>query len=150
MEHGQLCKFEEQTLFKVLMSFSSWMTGPNWPINGEIDIIEGVNSATVNGMTLHTDAGCSVSHSNSTHLGSLVTPRTSYQRGLSDRLYQLPDLWRWFQRHRWWCICYRMDQHFDLCLLLPPKCHSSRCHQRQSRSKWLGRASGDVFRRLRH
>jgi hypothetical protein len=74
VEHGQLCKFEEQTLFKVLMSFSSWMTGPNWPINGDIDIIEGVNSATVKGMTLHTDAGCSVSHSNSTHLGSLVTP----------------------------------------------------------------------------
>lgn len=75
MEHGQLRKFKEQTLFKLLMSFSSWMTGPNWPINGEIDIIEDVNSATVNGMTLHTDAGCSVSMLQSgPALRSLSTP----------------------------------------------------------------------------
>ena len=37
-----------------------WMLGPNWPVNGEIDIIEGVNSQTNNAMTLHTNAGCSI------------------------------------------------------------------------------------------
>jgi hypothetical protein len=39
-----------------------WMLGPDWPNNGEIDIIEGVNSMTVNAMTLHTDAGCSITN----------------------------------------------------------------------------------------
>ena len=38
------------------------MLGQNWPQNGEIDIIEGVNSATTNQMTLHTAPGCSVSN----------------------------------------------------------------------------------------
>lgn len=37
-----------------------WMTGPNWPNSGEIDIIEGVNSQSQNKMSLHTSDGCSV------------------------------------------------------------------------------------------
>ena len=37
-----------------------WLVGPNWPAMGEIDIIEGVNGATTNTMTLHTSAGCSI------------------------------------------------------------------------------------------
>lgn len=36
-----------------------WSFGPNWPANGEIDIIEGVNTKGGNKMTLHTSAGCS-------------------------------------------------------------------------------------------
>lgn len=31
-----------------------WTLGPNWPTNGEIDIIEGVNNAADNLMSLHT------------------------------------------------------------------------------------------------
>lgn len=31
-----------------------WTLGPNWPSNGEIDIIEGVNNADDNLMSLHT------------------------------------------------------------------------------------------------
>lgn len=31
-----------------------WTLGPDWPNNGEIDIIEGVNSELVNSMALHT------------------------------------------------------------------------------------------------
>ena len=38
----------------------SWSTGPNWPSNGEIDIIEGVNTESTNKMTMHTDPGCSI------------------------------------------------------------------------------------------
>lgn len=37
-----------------------WLVGPNWPANGEIDIIEGVNGAQTNTMTLHTSSGCSI------------------------------------------------------------------------------------------
>ncbi|MCJ1454169.1 hypothetical protein MMC28_004520 [Mycoblastus sanguinarius] len=37
-----------------------WLVGPNWPASGEIDILEGVNAATTNQMTLHTSAGCSI------------------------------------------------------------------------------------------
>lgn len=36
------------------------MLGSNWPKNGEIDIIEGVNTQSTNQMTLHTSDGCSI------------------------------------------------------------------------------------------
>jgi hypothetical protein len=39
-----------------------WTIGPDWPSNGEIDIIEGVNSQMANAMTLHTTAGCSINN----------------------------------------------------------------------------------------
>jgi hypothetical protein len=35
-----------------------WTLGDNWPANGEIDIIEGVNEQTGNNMALHTSDGC--------------------------------------------------------------------------------------------
>lgn len=38
----------------------SWTTGPDWPNNGEIDIIEGVNTQSGNKMTMHTGQGCSL------------------------------------------------------------------------------------------
>lgn len=34
------------------------MYGPNWPYNGEVDIIEGANSALSNLMSAHTSANC--------------------------------------------------------------------------------------------
>ncbi|KAH8663651.1 glycoside hydrolase family 16 protein [Tricladium varicosporioides] len=37
-----------------------WLFGPNWPNSGEIDIIEGVNLAGTDTITLHTSAGCSI------------------------------------------------------------------------------------------
>ncbi|KAL9045651.1 MAG: hypothetical protein Q9214_001335 [Letrouitia sp. 1 TL-2023] len=37
-----------------------WTTGPDWPNNGEIDIIEGVNTQSGNKMTMHTGQGCSL------------------------------------------------------------------------------------------
>lgn len=36
------------------------MLGSDWPKNGEIDIIEGVNTQTTNQVTLHTTDGCSI------------------------------------------------------------------------------------------
>ncbi|THG93564.1 hypothetical protein EW026_g7702 [Hermanssonia centrifuga] len=38
---------------------SIWTKGNDWPNNGEIDIIEGVNQMTFNQMALHTLTGCS-------------------------------------------------------------------------------------------
>jgi len=38
-----------------------WTVGGNWPYNGEIDIIEGVNNGGTNQITLHTNSGCSAS-----------------------------------------------------------------------------------------
>ncbi|CZR49639.1 uncharacterized protein FPRO_14882 [Fusarium proliferatum ET1] len=35
-----------------------WMFGPNWPTSGEIDIVEGVNTQSHNGIYLHTGPGC--------------------------------------------------------------------------------------------
>nr|XP_031860784.1 uncharacterized protein CI109_003828 [Kwoniella shandongensis]KAA5527856.1 hypothetical protein CI109_003828 [Kwoniella shandongensis] len=44
-----------------------WTQGTNWPTNGEIDIVEGINQRTFNQMALHTgEAGtCTVSNSTS-------------------------------------------------------------------------------------
>ncbi|CZR53905.1 related to mixed-linked glucanase precursor MLG1 [Phialocephala subalpina] len=47
---------------------SLWTFGGNWPTQGEIDIIEGVNDATTNTVTLHTSSGCTM-----TSTGSLPT-----------------------------------------------------------------------------
>ncbi|KAF9040367.1 glycoside hydrolase family 16 protein [Hymenopellis radicata] len=46
-----------------------WSNGPNWPIGGEIDIIEGVNNYTNNQATVHTDTGCTISTDDETVLG---------------------------------------------------------------------------------
>ncbi|KAF9229529.1 glycoside hydrolase family 16 protein [Gyrodon lividus] len=46
-----------------------WTNGPNWPNNGEIDIVEGVNNYTSNQATIHTGVGCSITSSNSAALG---------------------------------------------------------------------------------
>lgn len=37
-----------------------WMVGPDWPNQGEIDIIEGVNDQQTNDITLHTGPDCSI------------------------------------------------------------------------------------------
>ncbi|KAF2729114.1 hypothetical protein EJ04DRAFT_77749 [Polyplosphaeria fusca] len=37
-----------------------WMVGPDWPDNGEIDILEGVNDQETNAMTLHTGPNCAI------------------------------------------------------------------------------------------
>lgn len=50
-----------------------WTVGPNWPHNGEIDILEGVHEQTNNGMTLHTGPGCQIGQDTSQFAGSLHT-----------------------------------------------------------------------------
>jgi len=37
-----------------------WTVGPQWPNNGEIDIVEGVHDQQFNQMTLHTASGCTL------------------------------------------------------------------------------------------
>lgn len=43
-----------------------WLLGPNWPSNGEIDIIEGVNTIAYNSVSLHTSPNCTISGSGQT------------------------------------------------------------------------------------
>jgi hypothetical protein len=47
------------------------MLGDNWPSNGEIDIIEGVNQQSTNQAALHTSPGCAINDSGFS--GSVVT-----------------------------------------------------------------------------
>lgn len=42
-----------------------WTVGANWPSQGEIDIIEGVNANTTDSITLHTSEGCSMASTHS-------------------------------------------------------------------------------------
>lgn len=51
-----------------------WTNGDNWPNNGEIDIMEGVNDLTVNQASIHTAPGCHISDSEAANnaTGTLV------------------------------------------------------------------------------
>ncbi|KAL9099127.1 MAG: hypothetical protein Q9163_005328 [Psora crenata] len=49
-----------------------WMVGPDWPNQGEIDILEGVNDNANNAVTLHTSDGCSI-REDGTFTGTLGT-----------------------------------------------------------------------------
>ena len=49
------------------------MLGPDWPTNGEIDIVEGVNDQTANIMTLHTASGPIIHSSSSSFAGQVAT-----------------------------------------------------------------------------
>ncbi|KAL2391657.1 hypothetical protein RJ035_000105 [Blastomyces gilchristii] len=49
-----------------------WTVGPNWPNNGEIDIVEGVNTQATNLMSMHTNYGCSITNSGS-FTGTILT-----------------------------------------------------------------------------
>jgi len=49
-----------------------WLCGPNWPAGGEIDIIEGVNVQTADQVTLHTNAGCTMTANSSAFTGHMV------------------------------------------------------------------------------
>lgn len=51
-----------------------WTLGPNWPTGGEIDILEGVNDYTNNGMTLHTGPGCMIGSDTTQFSGEVTTP----------------------------------------------------------------------------
>lgn len=51
-----------------------WTLGPNWPKGGEIDILEGVNEYTNNGMTLHTGPGCAIGSDTTQFSGEVTTP----------------------------------------------------------------------------
>ncbi|KAE8449223.1 hypothetical protein EG329_008390 [Mollisiaceae sp. DMI_Dod_QoI] len=51
---------------------SLWTFGSNWPTNGEIDIIEGVNDATTNTITLHTSSGCTMTSTGSLSSSNLT------------------------------------------------------------------------------
>lgn len=37
-----------------------WLLGPDWPTNGEIDMIEGVNTISSNTISMHTSENCSI------------------------------------------------------------------------------------------
>ncbi|ETI25676.1 hypothetical protein G647_02450 [Cladophialophora carrionii CBS 160.54] len=58
-----------------------WTLGPNWPNNGEIDIMEGVNQATYNAATLHTSPVCSIAGDSRTMTGQLSNNDCAYYPG---------------------------------------------------------------------
>ncbi|KAL4797521.1 concanavalin A-like lectin/glucanase domain-containing protein [Aspergillus venezuelensis] len=59
-----------------------WILGPDWPNGGEIDVIENVNDATNNQMTLHTSDGCTID--NTGFSGTLMTSNCYVQAAGQD------------------------------------------------------------------
>ncbi|EGS17969.1 endo-1,3(4)-beta-glucanase-like protein [Thermochaetoides thermophila DSM 1495] len=62
-----------------------WTFGPDWPNSGEIDILEGVNSADTNSVTLHTSKGCTISNSGSLSGTTLVRADCTGSEGCSQQ-----------------------------------------------------------------
>ncbi|KAK6599934.1 putative endo-1,3(4)-beta-glucanase [Botrytis cinerea] len=58
-----------------------WLVGPNWPYAGEIDVIEGVNLAGTNSMTLHTGPGCVINTAGSQPGITLSDPNCNSNSG---------------------------------------------------------------------
>ncbi|PVH88102.1 glycoside hydrolase family 16 protein [Cadophora sp. DSE1049] len=50
-----------------------WTVGAEWPANGEIDILEGVNDDTTNHITLHTSPGCKLNSTGALPSSTLST-----------------------------------------------------------------------------
>ena len=78
-----------------------WLFGPNWPNSGEIDVIEGINMAGTDSITLHTAGGCTINtagsqggtvlqnsncNANNANTGCSVTTTTAnaYGNGFND------------------------------------------------------------------
>ncbi|KAK6373558.1 hypothetical protein LTS17_008050 [Exophiala oligosperma] len=55
-----------------------WTLGPNWPYNGEIDIMEGANLNTYNGMTLHASPNCTIAGDSRLMSGQLQSSNCAY------------------------------------------------------------------------
>ncbi|KIW12518.1 hypothetical protein PV08_09795 [Exophiala spinifera] len=55
-----------------------WTLGPNWPYNGEIDIMEGANLNAYNGMTLHASPNCTIAGDSRLMSGQLQTVNCAY------------------------------------------------------------------------
>ncbi|KIW97726.1 uncharacterized protein Z519_01310 [Cladophialophora bantiana CBS 173.52] len=58
-----------------------WTLGPNWPYNGEIDIMEGANLVTYNAATLHTNPNCTIAGDSRTMTGQLNNNNCAYYPG---------------------------------------------------------------------
>jgi len=71
---------------------SFWTTGANWPYQGEIDIVEGVNDQSTNQMTLHsgTSNACTIGNNTSQFSGKVLgsncysTPTQDAGCGITD------------------------------------------------------------------
>ena len=50
-----------------------WTVGTDWPTNGEIDILEGVNDDSTNHITLHTSPGCNLNSTGALSSSTLST-----------------------------------------------------------------------------
>ncbi|GAB7337907.1 hypothetical protein MBLNU457_4296t1 [Dothideomycetes sp. NU457] len=68
-----------------------WLLGPNWPTGGEIDIIEGVNTATSNTLSGHTSAGCTITNTGS-GLTSTSTCDSSGSNNVGCGILDTPDV----------------------------------------------------------
>ncbi|KAH7115756.1 concanavalin A-like lectin/glucanase domain-containing protein [Dactylonectria estremocensis] len=68
-----------------------WLHGPDWPVSGEIDIIEGVNSQSSNIVTLHTSPGCAMDNIGTTAsmLRERVQPEWRWSLRLGGGVYAL-------------------------------------------------------------
>lgn len=77
-----------------------WMYGPNWPNNGEVDIIEGANTAHKNLMSAHTYVIRIMWHS---HFGDAGSPQSLQVGRLHVTRQRLYRLSKHHGLHQPWC-----------------------------------------------
>lgn len=75
MVFGRKFLASSSILAKHLCIRAFWTNGPNWPVGGEIDIVEGVSDYTHNQATVHTNPGCTLASGSASSLaisGSVI------------------------------------------------------------------------------
>jgi hypothetical protein len=127
-----------------------WLFGPNWPNSGEIDVIEGVNLAGTDTITLHTAAGCTINTAGSqsgtvlqnsncnadnanTGCGVTTTTANAYGNGFNDigggeiLYWNIGHLAKLTISNR--SVCHAMGKFRSIRVVLPTWVHSFRYHR---------------------
>lgn len=148
--HGLLVSFCLQLEMRGIDSDTVWMFGSDWPNNGEIDIIEGVNSQNSNLISLHSlvilemcqnkqitnfHQQCKLLHIWPRR--DRLPPRHELRRRLQHRWLQRSRpkhsfLWHWLQQQWWRRIRNRMDLILHQNMVLPSRFHPERYLERHA------------------
>lgn len=68
-----------------------WTFGENWPFDGEIDVLEGVNDQVTNSVTLHTSPGCKMQPTGALESSKLANQDCNTNNGYTGCGFETED-----------------------------------------------------------